>query len=74
MKVLQENVDLVQGTKVKFDIPGSVSGAGKICGIANNGVVLLGKGYIIEPDVKIENDVYNYSHIVVFEQFFDVIE
>lgn len=64
--------NLKQGTRIKFVING-LSGNGTIVGIANNGLPVIGKGYIIEPDEKLKSDVYDYTHFVAFEFQFKVL-
>lgn len=59
-----------QNDRVKFKIDvfnKSISGIGKIVGIATNDQPVIGRSYIIEPETKIKN--YNYSHIVCFHCF-----
>ena len=52
---------------VKYDI-GLLKGKGKIKGVANSGVTLLGKSYILEDlSGNIPNDTYPYTHFVCFE-------
>ena len=63
--------ELKQGQKIEFD-NGSVKGTGIICGISHESVVLLGKGYIIKPDVEI--DGYEYSHITICEVYLNPID
>lgn len=58
--------DLKQDQRVEFDIDG-LKGEGKIVGIATNGAPIIGKAYIIEPDVAISNEIYNYSHFIAWE-------
>jgi hypothetical protein len=58
-----------QNQKVEFNIPASVSGYGKIVGVATNGDPILGRTYIIEPDSPISNEAYQYSHFVCFETY-----
>jgi len=65
---------LKQGTKVKFNSASSIEGTGKIVGIASNGAPVIGRSYIIEPDQSISNETYPYSHFILFENMFDVIE
>lgn len=55
------------------DVDG-LKGTGKIVGIAITGVPILGKSYIVEPDISISNDEYPYSHFVVFESFIKTID
>lgn len=56
---------LKQDQRVKFDIYG-LEGYGKIVGkVGTNDI--LGGTYIIEPDVSIRNDVYDYTHFVANE-------
>jgi hypothetical protein len=57
---------LKQGQRIEFDING-LKGEGKIVGVATNGAPIIGKSYIIEPDVRISNEVYDYSHFVAWE-------
>ena len=61
------NFNYEQNQKIKYDIPGVMSGTGKIIGCATNGVPILGRSYIIEPDVSVKNETYPFSHFVCFE-------
>lgn len=53
-----------QGDRVYYD-NGTVSGYGTVCGQSSNSVVLLGATFIIEPDVKFDPSVYDFTHIVM---------
>ena len=64
--------NLKQGTRVAYNISG-LAGNGTIVGQASNGVVFIGKSYIIQPDIPINNKVYDYSHFVCYELYFKVI-
>ena len=55
-----------QNQKVEYNIPGVMSGTGKVVGCANNGAPIIGKGYIIEPDSVVSNDTYPFSHFKRF--------
>lgn len=57
---------LKQGTKVEFNV-GTLKGTGKIVGLSQIPQAVIGQGYIIEPDILINNEVYNYSHFTCFE-------
>ncbi len=57
---------LDQNQKVKYD-NGVINGTGKIVGCASESVAVLGKGYIIEPDISITNETYPWTHFVCFE-------
>lgn len=63
---------LKQGQRIRFEIS-DLKGDGKIVGVANNGHPIIGVLYIIEPDIPINNSVYNYSHIVAWENQFQLI-
>lgn len=63
---------LKQGTRVEFDIQ-SIKGKGTIVGASTNGQPIIGKSYIIEPDEKLQSDVYDYTHFVACEYQFKVI-
>lgn len=65
------NTDLKQGQKVHYDY--GVKGTGKIVGVATNGVPLVGKTYIIEPDESFNNEVYPYTHFVCPELYLTII-
>jgi len=65
--------DLKQDQRVKYDID-SLTGTGKIVGVATTGQPIIGRSYIIEPDVSIVSDVYPYSHFVAFEVQLTLIE
>jgi hypothetical protein len=64
--------NLKQGTRVEFDVQ-SFKGKGTIVGVATNGSPIIGKSYIIEPDEKLQSEVYDYTHFVAFESQFKVI-
>ena len=70
---MNNKTNLKHGTRIQFDI-NTIKGTGTIVGIATSGDVLLGKGYIVEPDEKISNEVYDYTHIVVYELYFTVLQ
>lgn len=55
-----------QDEKVSYD-NGVVKGTGKVVGIATNGQAVIGKSYIIQPDVPITNETYPYTHFTIFE-------
>ena len=57
---------LKQGTRVKFDVQ-TFSGMGTIVGVASTPQPVIGATYIIEPDEKLDSQVYKYSHFVAFE-------
>ena len=59
---------LKQGQRVEFNI-NELNGKGKIVGIATNGLPIIGKSYIIEPDPNfiVSNEVYDYTHFVAWE-------
>src|SRR5688572_965374 len=65
---------LKQGTRITYNIDNSLQGEGEIVGVANNGVPILGIMYIIEPDIPIKNEVYDYSHICVYEYYLKVVK
>lgn len=65
--------NLVQGTRIQFEIHPDFKGKGTIVGVATNGQPIIGKMYIIEPDDKISNEVYDYTHFVAWESQFRVI-
>jgi hypothetical protein len=67
--IINLNFGLDNTTNINMD---NLSGNGKIIGIASNYVEYLGKSYIIELDNKIPD--YDYTSIVCFEIFFEVIE
>lgn len=58
--------EYTQDQKVEFD-NGVIKGIGKIVGIATTPQAVIGRSYIIEPDVPIKNETYPYSHFVCFE-------
>ncbi len=64
--------NLKQGTRVKFDVQ-TFKGMGTIVGVATTGQPIIGKMYIIEPDEKLQSDVYDYTHFVACEFQFKVI-
>jgi hypothetical protein len=66
------NTDFKQDQKVSYDY-GIIKGTGKVVGIASNGVPLVGKTYIIEPDVAFNNEVYPYTHFVCPELYLTTI-
>ena len=57
---------LKQGQRIRYVIS-DLTGYGKIVGIASNSLPIIGISYIIEPDVPINNEVYQYTHFVAFE-------
>lgn len=62
--------DLPQGTYVHFKID-PIEGNGKIVGIANTGLPILGKTYIIEPDIPLTD--HPYSHFICPEIYLTVL-
>ncbi len=67
---------LNQDTKVLFRLNGdsSMTGVGKIVGVVNQNSSLFGRDYIIEPDQPLENEYYPYTHFVLPEVWFEVID
>ena len=63
---------LKRGTRIEFDIQ-TFKGKGTIVGIATSNQPIIGPSYIIDPDEKINSEVYDYSHFVAFECQFKVI-
>jgi hypothetical protein len=61
-----------QGTRVEFDVQ-SIKGKGTIVGVATVELPFIGASYIIEPDQKIENETYNYTHFVASESQFKTL-
>jgi hypothetical protein len=57
--------ELKQGTKIEFDVQ-SLTGTGKIVGIATVAMPLIGTLYIIEPDEPINSEAYDYSHFTAW--------
>lgn len=60
-----------QNQKIEFN-DSVVKGIGKICGVANNGLPIIGVGYIVSiesVECLNENDkiTYDYTHIVMYE-------
>jgi hypothetical protein len=68
------NEDLKQGQRIKYDVNEEVRGTGTIVGKATNNVPILGGIYIIQPDIPINNGMYNYSHFVLPENQFELID
>jgi len=66
--------DLKQGQRIKFDVDGNLKGTGTIVGKSVNDMPIIGGTYIIEPDIDIINDVYQYSHFVLPENQFKLID
>ena len=62
-----------QGTRVKFNIYGIIA-EGKIVGISTIGYALIGKMYIIEPDIELNSEKYEYSHFCLWSSQFEVID
>jgi hypothetical protein len=67
-----EEKDLEQGTRVEYNpypkSEKSIIMTGKICGLANTGSAVIGKGYIIELDEESKKMIqYPYSHLVGYE-------
>lgn len=63
---------LKQGTRIEFDIQ-SFKGKGTIVGVATNSHPIIGTSYIIEPDEKLESEIYDYTHFVAWEFQFKII-
>lgn len=63
---------LKQGTRIQFDVQ-NIKGTGTIVGVASAGDALHGTLYIVQPDEKINNEVYDYTHIVVYEHAFTAL-
>jgi hypothetical protein len=63
---------LKQGTRIQFDIQ-SIKDTGTIVGVASAGDALQGTLYIVQPDNRISNEVYDYTHIVAYELYFTVL-
>lgn len=57
---------LKQGTRVEFDVQ-SLKGIGTIVGMASIELPMSGSIYIIDPDEKIKNETYDYTHFVASE-------
>ena len=56
--------ELKQNQKVEFNV-GGLKGTGRVVGKAQIEQPVIGGTYIIEPDVPVSNETYNYSHFVV---------
>lgn len=69
-----EKNNLTENTIVSFNINDAIKGIGIIKGIANRGLPVIGKSYIIEilSSKGIDKKTYPYSSIVVFEKFIEV--
>lgn len=65
-----------QDTKVLFRLNGdsSMTGIGKVVGMVNQGLPIVGRSYIIEPEQPLENEHYPYTHFVLPEIWFEVID
>lgn len=63
---------LKQGTIIEYDIQ-NFKGRGKIVGVASILPILPGFLYIIEPEIKINNIAYDYSHFVCYSSWIKVI-
>ena len=62
---MTEPEDLKNGTPVGFILTPEIHGKGKICGIATNGVPILGKGYIVEySELSVP---WDYPCIIAFD-------
>lgn len=66
------NLDLKQGQRVEYNVD-NLHGFGKIVGKANNGAPIIGCSYIIEPEIPIYNDVYQYTHFICYEIQFKLV-
>ncbi len=55
-----------QGTRIKFNVQ-SITGTGKVVGVATIDRPIFGPLYIIEPDEPINSDIYQYTHICASE-------
>jgi hypothetical protein len=64
--------ELKQDQRVEFCI-GELKGKGKIVGKALTEQPWIGGTYIIEPEVSIRNEVYDFTHFVVQEIYLKVI-
>lgn len=62
-----DGIDLIQGQRVSYKISDDIFGEGKVVGKSKNDSIVVGGEYIIEPDVPINNGVYNYTHFTCFE-------
>lgn len=69
--------ELKNGTRVKYDVNISstdrLTGNGTIVGMATTGTAILGINYIIEPDIPISNEAYDYKCFCMFEKFLTVL-
>jgi len=65
--------NLKQGQRIEFNVD-KLQGFGKIVGKAKMDLPVVGGTYIIEPDEPISIDEYPYSHFVLFETQFKLIE
>jgi hypothetical protein len=65
--------ELKQDQKVSFDVA-DIKGTGKIVGKALTEQPIIGITYIIEPDEPIRNEVYDYTHFVLNETQFKLID
>jgi hypothetical protein len=61
------NFNFEQNQKIQYDVPGVMKGTGKIVGLSHAGSAIIGMGYIIQPNVEINNDTYPFSHFTCFE-------
>jgi len=61
--------DLKQGTRVEYKPTFDITLTGIICGLANTGAALIGRGYIIELDDESKQRIpdYSYTHLIGFE-------
>lgn len=64
-------IEYTQDQKVNYD-NGTIKGVGKIVGMVRNPLSVVGRSYIIEPEVSIKNDTYPYSHFVCFDIHLEV--
>jgi len=65
-------IKLKQGTKVKYDVQ-TLKGTGTVVGVALIEQAITGSLYIIEPDIPISNDIYNYSHFCAWQNQLEVL-
>ncbi len=67
--------ELIQDQRVEYSIDNGITiKTGVICGMANTGVPIAGKTYIIKPDEEISVSEYKYSHIVMPEVLINPIK
>lgn len=54
---------LKQGARVEFNVQ-TLKGKGTVVGLASNGQPIIGESYIIEPDEKLDSEIYRSLKLI----------